>query len=44
VRNLGGARFDERGVPPNWAMPASNEPRVRVLEKKNSIASTLSRR
>jgi len=22
--------------PPNWAMPASNEPRVRVLVKKNT--------
>jgi hypothetical protein len=30
--------------PPSWAMPASKDARVRVLEKKNSIASTLSRR
>ena len=28
--------------PPSCAIPASNEARVRVLEKKNSIASTLS--
>src|SRR3990172_8716002 len=28
--------------PPNCAIPASNEARVRVLEKKNSIARTLS--
>src|SRR3970040_158500 len=30
--------------PPSWALPASNEARVRVLEKKNSIARTRSRR
>ena len=29
--------------PPSCAMPASNEPRVRVLVKKNSMASVLSR-
>src|SRR5439155_16580636 len=29
--------------PPSWAIPASNEARVLVEEKKNSMASTLSR-
>src|SRR6266545_3475340 len=30
--------------PPSWAMPASNDARVRVELKKKSIARTLSRR
>ena len=45
VRDLGGlANSMKAPWPPSWAMPASKEPRVRVLLKKNSIASTLSRR
>jgi len=42
--NLGGLTLDESSMASYWAMPASNEPRVRVLEKKNSIANTLSRK
>jgi hypothetical protein len=44
VGNLGGGGLDEGAVPANCAIPASKEPRVRVLLKKNNIASTLSRR
>jgi len=40
----GRAALDELGVAPSWAMPASKEVRVLVLEKKNSMARTLSRR
>jgi hypothetical protein len=43
VGDLGGLGVNESAPwPPSWAIPASKEPRVRVLLKKNSIANTLS--
>ena len=45
VGDLGGLGLSMNwACPPSWAMPASKEARVRVLEKKKSMARTLSRR